>query len=120
MLWRTGYVGCERICGGRQRRSEPKASPEADRQGTLGLRLSTAEAAGKTAVGVMATTANAGTGQVGGGAGAGRAKTKTPAVESEVPVAATRHCPVPVLCRSAKTSFPGRGPLRCAAWPFLS
>jgi hypothetical protein len=39
----------------------------------LGLRLSTAEAAGKTAVGVMARTANPkpGTGQVGGGTAAG-------------------------------------------------
>jgi hypothetical protein len=35
-----------------------------------------------------------------------------------VPVTATRHCPVPVLRRRAKTSFPGRGPLRCAAWSF--
>src|ERR1035437_8897829 len=32
--------------------------------------------------------------------------------------ATTRHCLVPVLCRSAKTSFPGRGPLRCAPWSF--
>ena|ERR1035441_8313758 len=30
----------------------------------------------------------------------------------------TRHCPVPVLSRSAKTSFPGRGPLRYAPWSF--
>jgi hypothetical protein len=30
----------------------------------------------------------------------------------------TGHRPVPVLSRSAKTSFPWRGPLRCAAWPF--
>src|ERR1035437_46644 len=37
--------------------------------------------------------------------------------QSEVPVTATGHCPVPVLPRSAKTSFPGReaAPLRCAA-----
>src|ERR1035437_660828 len=28
--------------------------------------------------------------------------------QSEVPVTATGHCPVPVLPRSAKTSFPGR------------
>ena len=33
-------------------------------------------------------------------------------------VAATRHCLAPVLSRSAKTSFPGRGPLRCAPWSF--
>ena len=31
---------------------------------------------------------------------------------------ATRHCLIPVLSRSAKTSFPGRGPLRCAPWSF--
>ena len=30
----------------------------------------------------------------------------------------TGHCPVPVLPRSAKTSFPGRGPLRYAPWSF--
>ena len=30
----------------------------------------------------------------------------------------TGHRPVPVLPRSAKTSFPGRGPLRCAPWSF--
>jgi hypothetical protein len=37
--------------------------------------------------------------------------------QSAVPVTATRHCPVPVLPRRAKTSFPGRGaaPLRFAA-----
>src|ERR1035437_10384670 len=37
--------------------------------------------------------------------------------QSEVPVTATGHCPVPVLPRRAKTSFPGReaGPLRFAA-----
>src|ERR1019366_8443288 len=37
--------------------------------------------------------------------------------QSGVPVTATGHCPVPVLSRSAKTSFPGRGatPLRCVA-----
>src|ERR1035437_5790436 len=35
-----------------------------------------------------------------------------------MPVTATRHCLVPVLSRSAKTSFPGRGPLRCAPWSF--
>jgi len=115
VFWRTGCVGCGRICGGRRRHSEPEASPEATRQGRSGCPPSTAEVAGKTAVEVATRTAKAGPGQVGGGAGAGRAKTKTPAVESEVPVTATRHCPVPVLCRSAKTSFSGRGPLRCAS-----
>src|SRR5450759_4837238 len=35
-----------------------------------------------------------------------------------MPVTATRRCLVPVLSRSAKTSFPGRGPLRCAPWSF--
>src|ERR1035437_4609252 len=35
-----------------------------------------------------------------------------------MPVTETRHCLVPVLSRSAKTSFPGRGPLRCAPWSF--
>jgi hypothetical protein len=46
-----------------------------------------------------------------------RAK-ETLAVESEVPVGATRQCLVSVLSRRAKTSFPGRGPLRCASWSF--
>ena len=47
----------------------------------------------------------------------GRAKPTRPAFASAVPVASTGHCPVPVLSRSAKTSFPGRGatPLRCVA-----
>src|ERR1017187_1393754 len=35
-----------------------------------------------------------------------------------MPVTATRHCLVPVLSRSAKTSFPGRGPLRLVPWSF--
>src|ERR1035441_1001538 len=42
---------------------------------------------------------------------------EAPNNQSAVPVTATRHCPVPVLPRRAKTSFPGReaGPLRFAA-----
>src|ERR1017187_8980755 len=47
MLWRTGCVGCERICGRRPRRSGPEASPEANRQGRWDCRPSTAELAGK-------------------------------------------------------------------------
>src|ERR1017187_4046812 len=46
-----------------------------------------------------------------------RAK-ETLAVESEVPVGATRQCLVSVLSRRAKTSFPGRGPLRYAPGSF--
>jgi hypothetical protein len=44
---------------------------------------------------------------------------EAPNNQSAVPVTATRHCPVPVLPRRAKTSFPGReaAPLRFAA-PF--
>ena len=26
MFWRTGYVGCEQICGGKRRRSSPEAN----------------------------------------------------------------------------------------------
>ena len=44
-----------------------------------------------------------------------RAK-ETLAVESEVPVGATRQCLVSVLSRRAKTSFPGRGPRSAAEW----
>ena len=42
---------------------------------------------------------------------------EAPDNQSGVPVTATGHCPVPVLPRKAKTSFPGRGaaPLRFAA-----
>src|ERR1035437_8467020 len=42
---------------------------------------------------------------------------EAPNNQSEVPVTATRHCPVPVLPRRAKTLFPGRevAPLRFAA-----
>ena len=54
-------------------------------------------------------------GQVGGGT---VIWTGTPRSSPPVPVTATRQCLVPVLSPSAKTSFPGRGPLRCAPWSF--
>ena len=97
--WWTGCIGCERICGGRRRRSGPGRAG-GERAGALGLRLSTAEAAGKTAVGVMARTANPkpGTGQVGGGTVVWAGRSETPAVESEVSVTATGQlscsCPI--------------------------
>ena len=42
---------------------------------------------------------------------------EAPNNQSALPMTATGHCPVPVLPRRAKTSFPGReaAPLRCAA-----
>ena len=47
----------------------------------------------------------------------GWTKPKTLALMSAVPVTATGHCPVPVLPRRAKTSFPRReaAPLHFAA-----
>src|SRR5664280_2863097 len=55
MFWRTGCVGCERICGGRRRRSEPEASREANGQGRSDWRASTAvEVTTKTALAGLA------------------------------------------------------------------
>src|ERR1035437_5720974 len=76
MFWRTGCFACGRTCGGRRRRWEPEASPEATRQERSGCPPSTAEVAGKTAVEVATRTAKAGPGQVGGvtAVGLGEAK----------------------------------------------
>ena len=40
-----------------------------------------------------------------GGTAVGPGEPKTPCVKGEVPMTATRHCLVPVLSESAKTSF---------------
>src|ERR1039458_6678444 len=120
MFWRTGCVFSERICGARQRHSEPEASPEGKGQGRSDWRASTAEPAGRTAVEVATRTAKPRPVQAKLEAAlpVDRAKPKTPGVERAVPVTTTGHCPVPVLPRRAKTSFPGRGPLRYAPWSF--
>src|ERR1035437_8861150 len=73
MFWRTVCIGCGPTFGGRQRRSEPEASPEANGQGHSGCAASTAALAGKTAVAVATRTAKA-------ALPLGRAKPKTPAV----------------------------------------
>jgi hypothetical protein len=43
---------------------------------------------------------------------------KTQATKARVSLAPTRHCPVSVRSRRAKTSFPGPGTLRCAPCSF--
>jgi hypothetical protein len=68
-------VGCERICGGRRRRSGPEASPEANRRGRSDCAPWTADVVGKTAVGVATSRrAKAWTGLVGGGSAVGPGK----------------------------------------------
>jgi hypothetical protein len=119
MFWRTGCVGCGPICGGRRGRSEPEASPGGEvgggaRTGVL-RRWSLSERRQWRPEPPRPVPAKL---EAAPGAGRGR-RQKHGQWESAVPVTATRHCPVPVLPRRAKTSFPGReaAPLRFAA-PF--
>src|ERR1035437_8196480 len=65
MFWRTECIAYEPTCGGERRRSEPEASPEANRQARSDWRASTVEPVGKAAVATRA--AEASSGQVGGG-----------------------------------------------------
>src|ERR1017187_7354557 len=60
VVWWIGCVGCGPICGGRRRRPEPEASPEANGQGRWDCTGSTGERGGKTAVEVTTRTAKAG------------------------------------------------------------
>jgi hypothetical protein len=61
MFWRTACTDCGRTFGAGRRRSEPEASPEANRQGRSGCAPSTAERGGKTAAEVTTRSAEAGT-----------------------------------------------------------
>src|ERR1035437_6482521 len=109
MLWRTGCVGCERICGGKRRHSEPEASPEANRQERSDCTPSTAALTGRTASEVTARTAGPVPTRLKGGADVGLGEAKDTGCGERSARNGTRQCPVPVLPRSAKTSFPGRG-----------
>ena len=119
MFWRTGCIGCGPTCGGRRRRSEPERAG-GEQAGALGLlprrrgwleRPRSRWRPGPPRPGPVPAKLEA-------ALPVDRAKPKTPGVERAVPVTTTGHCPVPVLPRRAKTSFPGRGPLRYAPWSF--